>query len=170
METYDFLYHSEFFVDLLNRTAPVFFSDHQSLLFESFVLGVGRILDRATSRGQENYTLDLLRERIEATNQHSDLCGMLKEGRESLLAHSRSLLKLRHRLFGHRDGRLARSIAKARSFKAELHGVKELLEHIDEMMNAVAIAYRRNATFFCLIPADAAQQLVSSLQSRKCLA
>jgi hypothetical protein len=105
--TCTFLYNSDHFLDILNRAAPVFFSDHQMLLLECIALGAWRLLDRAQSGKRDNCSLDLLRARIEATGQHPDLCSMLRYGRDAARKRGSALIKLRHRRFGHRDHEFA---------------------------------------------------------------
>ena len=96
----DLFGYSKVRLDLLNETAPHFFSELQQLLIRDIVLGIARITDPPQSCGRDNLTLPKLADDIDPqvhpqlaaqitteVDQAENLAGPVREYRHKLLAH-----------------------------------------------------------------------------------
>jgi len=165
--TYTFLFTSDHFAELFTRTAPAFFTDIYMMLFEGMALSASRLLDWArssrSSGSRDNCSLAQLLSLIEKTGENQSLWLRLTSELEEVRANN-PLKFFRDRRYGHRDLEFALGKLSEQS-GVDLGDLDRLLDGIDGIMNAVAEACGCNAdTFFGLIPAVGAQQIVARLQ------
>jgi len=94
------LFENEESQTLIERTAPSFFADLNVILHNYLLLEFVKMTDRASSRGQENFTVDNL---IESIDWPQDVQEKLRSLNDKAKAFRRRILHARNKLLAHID-------------------------------------------------------------------
>ena len=133
-------------IELINKTAPMFFQRIQSLLYESLLIGVSRFTDRQSMRnGNQNLVLDDL-----FTDEKPS---QLKELEET----TQNIRKIRHKVVGHLDREYGfnPSLLPDKNVISEIKKSVELIEKIiDEAWQKWASENNFIATFCFTGPSE----------------
>lgn len=102
------LFSSEENLNVLNKTAPSFFQIVQELLISDVVMGIGRLMDSAKMRKQDNLSMEGLSECIASPDLKKAVDIIIEEGD----SRWRKPSLWRHKKFAHNDRQKALSRAK----------------------------------------------------------
>ena len=131
--------------ELLNRSAPQFFTMVQSCLWNDILLGITRISDKPNTGKNTNLTVH----RLPELNSHSDI----KENLNLLLSEVNKSTEFardwRNRHIAHRDLPLALQDQLAKPLaKASLIQVSEALFALSKVLNCISQRYQDSTTMF----------------------
>jgi hypothetical protein len=123
-------------VELLNRSAPAFFSMIQGVLYDQVLLGIGRLLDPPGNSHQSNLVLAHLSKQVRA---HGDtaLADALDDHLSELRTHCATIRSHRHKRLAHLDlqhamGMQEFSAVTIADVQRAIDGIYGFLKLIDE--------------------------------------
>ena len=147
-------------VESLNRAAGSFFKMVQDLLWESSLLHVARITDSPKTMNKSNLTIQCLPDLV--SDEKRDAVQELVEKAKDKAAFCKDW---RNRRIAHKDRNLATSDDAQPLPEATRKKVREALEAIAEVLNAVALLYRGGSTLFeCVDSLSGARSLLRVLE------
>jgi hypothetical protein len=131
-------------IDLLNRAAPYFFGIIQDVLWEDIVLHIARLTDRPQSVGKENLTIRRI------PNLVDDAIMAQKLGRliDIAIQSSEFCRDWRNRHIAHRDLNIVLKGNNAPLKPANRKKIKEALDSIADVLNAVSGYYGNSEIMF----------------------
>jgi hypothetical protein len=134
-------------IDLLSWAAPLFFALLDGILFHDIILAIARITDPATTGKFENASLenlltklephlesDLARQFYKSLSDLSELCKLVRDHRDKIIAHNDLDIALRYR-----DDPLA-GISRAH-IDSILGKIKTLMGDIEEQFRGIPTSY-----------------------------
>lgn len=128
------LYMDAGVVALLNSTAPEFFVLLRELLVDNIILSIARLTDKATTGGQENWTLSRLVLKL-SDQKYSELHTRLHEKYQRIEKMSRPITLYRHKLLAHADRVECLKANTELGKKISIKFIRELLEQIADFLN-----------------------------------
>jgi len=131
-------------IDLLNRAAPLFFRIVQDVLWEDIILHIARLTDPPKSSGKATLTIRRLPDLVKDGNTAQALRGLINIAIQS----SEFCRDLRNRHIAHRDLNLALEKEIVPLKPASRKRIKEALNSIAEVLNAVSQHYRDSEMTF----------------------
>jgi hypothetical protein len=131
-------------VTLLNRAAPKFFRVVQDTLWEDVLLHIARLTDSPQSVGKENLSI----RRLPSYVGHATTKIIVEDLVAKALAASDFCRDWRNRHIAHRDLRLALALGANPLKSASQEKVREALEALVEVLNAVSLHYQDSTTCF----------------------
>lgn len=143
-------YHALFSADparfeLLNRSAPKFFTIIQSCLWNDILLGITRISDKPSTSGNANLTV----RRLPELNLHTDIADDLNLLLIEVIRSTEFARDWRNRHIAHRDLSLALQDQHAEPLaEASLNHVNEALSAIGKVLNCISQSYQGSTTMF----------------------
>lgn len=161
----DLFGESEQRIELLNETAPAFFSDLQETYIDTIFLSIMRLLDPLESAGDENLVLEQLVERAKEVGDY-DLADDLSDQLDNLKDHCADLKTWRHKRLAHLD----RDFEHERIEKKDpLPGIQretidEALSLIEDFLNTVEGYYGDSQIYFEPMTRGDAESLVVALK------
>jgi len=131
-------------VELLNKAAPYFFRIVQDSLWEDILLHIARLTERTRTAGKRNLTI----QRLPWLVVDEKVGENITELTNSAIAKADFCKDWRNRHIAHRDLKLALDQA-AEPLKAASHAkVKDVLDNIAAVLNAVSQYYMNSTTSF----------------------
>lgn len=131
-------------VDLLNRAAGSFFRIVQDALWEQTVLHVARLTDPAASVGRSNLSIRRLLECID----DAEIKSLVAPTVDAALEAARFCRDWRNRHIAHRDLDLALERAAEPLAAGTLEKVRQALDRLADVLNAVSRRYLDSETHF----------------------
>jgi len=131
-------------IDLLNRVAPCFFRIIQDVLWEDIVLHIARLTDPRKSAGKANLTIRRLPDLVDDSNTAQALRGLISIAIQS----SEFCRDWRNRHIAHRDLKLVLEKDIVPLEPANRKKIKDALDSIAEVLNAVSQQYTDSETIF----------------------
>jgi len=131
-------------IDLLNRAAPLFFRIIQDVLWEDIVLHIARLTDPPQSGGKANLTI----RRIPNLVDDADTAQALRELINIAIQSSEFCRDWRNRHIAHRDLNLVLEKDIVPLKPATRKKLKDALDSIAEVLNAVSQHYTDSETIF----------------------
>ncbi len=151
-------------VDLLNEMAGGLFYQLQYIMMDDVVMAAARLLDPAHSFGQENLTLNLLRDRV-AASVGPDIVSELDARIAQLLALSDPLRRHRNKRIAHADYQHHPAIVGSVLPGIAIRLVDDVLKEIAEAMNVVQRRFERGTTVYDMVSGESdADTLVWNLR------
>ena len=136
--------HSQERLDLLNETAPNFFSELQQLLIRDLILGIARITDPPQTCGRDNLTLPRLAGDIDP-QAHPQLHNQVAAGVNKAKQAAGPARNYRHRLLAHRDlGVALGSMPPGVTFK----DLRVALEQCALVLNIIQLHFGEGTTIY----------------------
>lgn len=133
-------------IALLNNAAPAFFGIVQDTLWEDLLLHIARLTDSPKSAGKSNLSFRRLPEAIEDAIVKVRVTDLIAKA----LKASEFCRDWRNRRIAHRDLHLALGLSAAPLEPASRAKVKEALEALVEVLNAISAHYHGPTYFFDL--------------------
>jgi hypothetical protein len=124
-------------IDLLNEAAPLFFRITQDALWEGTILHIARLTDPAKSAGKSNLTIQAIPILINDSGFESHLAGLIDQATRA----SGFCRDWRNRHIAHRDLALAIDTGAQQLEPASRWGVREALDAIAAVLNAVSVQF-----------------------------
>lgn len=131
-------------IDLLNRAAPLFFRVIQDILWEDMILHIARLTDPPKSSGKATLTIRRLPDLVKDGNTAQALRGLINIAIQS----SEFCRDWRNRHIAHRDLNLALEKEIVPLKRASRKKIKEALNSIAEVLNAVSQHYTDSEMIF----------------------
>jgi hypothetical protein len=129
--------------EIMNKTAPFFFSTIQKVLWQNLLLGVARITDPPETRGKKNTTLRALGQHIDDEEFKIEFENDISE----ILTESEFCRDWRNRWIAHMDYELSVNRASAAPLKtANRLKLRTTLEKIQALYNKVSFKYLNSST------------------------
>lgn len=129
-------------IALINRTLPQFFVMLQFCYVDDVIMGIGRLLDPATTGNNENLTLATL-QRILASSEHQQLAQEIAANIETIKRLEAPLRDHRNKRIAHFDYRIAMKTEEIPPFF--ISNISESLRGISSVLNRVS-AFMYNST------------------------
>ena len=133
-------------ITLLNNTAPTFFGVVQDTLWEDVLLHIARLTDSPKSAGKPNLSFRRLPDAIGDAIVNARVTSLITKA----LKASEFCRDWRNRRIAHRDLHLALGLGAAPLEPASREKVKEALDALVEVLNAISTHYHGSTTFFDL--------------------
>lgn len=133
-------------ITLLNNAAPTFFGVVQYTLWEDVLLHIARLTDSPKSAGKSNLSFRRLPDAIGDAIVKARVTSLITKA----LKASEFCRDWRNRRIAHRDLHLALGLGAAPLEPASREKVKEALEALVEVLNAISAHYHDSTTFFDL--------------------
>lgn len=125
-------------IEIMNKTAPFFFSTIQKVLWENLLLGIARITDPPETRGKKNTTLRALGQHI----QDGEFKIEFEKDISEILTESEFCRDWRNRWIAHMDYELSVNRDSAAPLKtANRLKLRTTLENIQALYNKVSFKY-----------------------------
>lgn len=131
-------------VKLLNRAAPKFSGILQDTLWEDVILHVARLTDPPRSVGKDNLTIRALESLIPDVTLKNELSLLVAKA----LSASEFCRDWRNRHIAHRDLSLALKTSAEPLMPASRLKVRQALDELAKVLNAVSMHYHRSTTIF----------------------
>lgn len=131
-------------IDLMNRTAPLFFRVVQDSIWEETILHIARLTDPPKSMGKENLSI----QQLPLLVGDEGLRQTLEEKIELAKAASEFCRDWRNRRIAHRDLKLAIEDGITPLLPASRKAIKDALSLIVDVLNVVTLHYNDSTTFF----------------------
>jgi len=156
-------------VDLLNEMAQGYFYQLQFLMLDDVVLSVARLMDPARSKGDENMTLRLLLERVEAPAVEPAGPKAAKSELETLLEIidklGKPLRKHRHKRIAHADYQHHAAVVGSVLPGISIAMINDVLKALAKFMNTVQTKYEDGITAYAAVDSlSDGDSLIRSLQ------
>lgn len=133
-------------IALLNNTAPTFFGIVQDTFWKNVILHIARLTDSPKSAGKPNLSFRRLPDAIGDDIVKARVTGLITKA----LKASEFCRDWRNRHIAHRDLHLALGQGANPLEPASREKVKEALEALVEVLNAISAHYHDSTTFFDL--------------------
>lgn len=133
-------------IDLMNRTAPLFFRVVQDSIWEETILHIARLTDSPKSMGKENLSI----QQLPLLVVDEDLGQALEEKIELAKVASEFCRDWRNRRIAHRDLKLAIEDGITPLLPASRKDIKNALSLIVDVLNVINHYYNDSTTFFDL--------------------
>jgi hypothetical protein len=131
-------------IELLNKAAPAFFRMLQDLLLEDTIIHVARLTDPPKSVGKENLTVQALPPLIADPQVSKNVADLV----QTAIDASYFCRDWRNRHIAHRDLKLANEEGATPLESASRQQMKQAIEAIAEVLNAVSSHYSESTTVF----------------------
>ena len=143
-------------IELLNKTAPLFFNQLHFVLLEDTILGLARLTESRVSSGHENLVLKQLWEGIDSS-KYPNLSDNLNNRLKTVGKKCGPFRTYRHKIFAHRDLKIALSRKKNSLPGISKKMVKDALDEIRMFMNEFQRFFYDSETGYehCVSPGDA---------------
>jgi hypothetical protein len=129
-------------VELMNKAAPFFFSRIQDGLWDATLLHIARLTDPPKTSGKANLTINNLQNLISDATLKAKVVDLLKEVEK----HVGFCRDWRNRLIAHNDLALALKEPAKPVAEGSRKQVKDALEALAKVMNAVELHYTNGTT------------------------
>lgn len=135
-------------IDLVNRVAPLFFRVVQDTLWEDTLLHIARLTDPPKSMGKHNLTIERLDDMVTDDQAKTNITKLIKVAKEK----ADFCRDWRNRHIAHRDFHLAMDEGAEPLKSASRAKVKEALEAISAVLNAISVHYTGSTIGFDSMP------------------